>query len=142
VFSVTADARLLAPGRYDGMFIVSPIGNGFEFLASDRVMVHVEVTPRGPAPPPAGPPAVDLQSARPNPVSSATTVSYGIPETAPVRLAVYDARGREVALLAEGTREAGWHDAEWRTEGAAAGLYVVRLVASGEVQTVTVVVVR
>ena len=85
---------------------------------------------------------IELQAARPNPAPGATSLSYSIPETVAVRLAVYDAQGREIAVLAEGLQEAGWHDAVWTPGTAASGLYVVRLLAGSEVRTTTVVVVR
>ncbi len=51
-----------------------------------------------------------------------------------LRLAVYDALGREMAVLAEGVREAGEHEVTFRGRGLPAGVYVWRLEAGGAVQ--------
>ena len=88
------------------------------------------------------PAELTLGRAQPNPVRASATISYGLPVAAAVRLAVCDALGRAVAVIADGTPDAGWHDATWTPGPAAPGLYVVRLVAGGEVRTATVVVVR
>jgi hypothetical protein len=61
----------------------------------------------------------------PNPVVRAATLSYALPEAEPVRLAVFDLLGREVAVLAEGVQPVGRH--EVRLSGLAAGVYVVRI---------------
>ncbi|HLT47525.1 MAG TPA: T9SS type A sorting domain-containing protein, partial [Rubricoccaceae bacterium] len=52
-----------------------------------------------------------------------------------VRLAVYDVLGREVAVLADGHRDAGTHRATLDASGLAAGTYVYRLTVGNEVQT-------
>ncbi|GAB5537377.1 MAG: hypothetical protein Rubg2KO_36260 [Rubricoccaceae bacterium] len=83
-----------------------------------------------------------LDVPRPNPVTSRATVPYTLAESGLVHLSVLDVLGREVSVLAEGTRPAGPALAEWRTDGLAAGLYVLRLEAGGAVQTRQVVVTR
>jgi flagellar hook assembly protein FlgD len=60
-----------------------------------------------------------------------------VPQACPVRVAVYDVTGREVAVLADGRVSAGRHEATWdgRTVrgNAPTGLYFVRLAAGGRV---------
>ena len=51
------------------------------------------------------PEALSLLQARPNPFASATTLAYELPESGAVRLAVYDARGREVIVLVDRAQE-------------------------------------
>jgi hypothetical protein len=46
-----------------------------------------------------------------------------------VRLLVYDGLGREVAVLVDGTVEAGRHTALWDATGMPSGMYVYRLEA-------------
>lgn len=41
-------------------------------------------------------------------------------------LVVYDVLGREVATLASGYREAGYHSATWNADGQASGVYFAR----------------
>jgi hypothetical protein len=72
-------------------------------------------------------PQVLQLEAYPNPLTEAVTLSYALPEAGPVRLAVYDLLGREVAVLADGMQPMGRHEA--RLDGLAAGVYVVRMEA-------------
>ena len=83
------------------------------------------------------PPSVDvfaLEAVYPNPSRAQTTVAFALPEQAEVTLAVYDIMGRRVAMLAQGTMQAGRHTIEWdgRTQMGrrlASGLYLVRMQA-------------
>ncbi len=66
----------------------------------------------------------------PNPFNPETTIPYMIPARAEVSLRVFDVLGREVAVLAAGTREAGTYFAHWNAANAASGLYFYRLDAN------------
>jgi cathepsin K len=68
----------------------------------------------------------------PNPFNPRTTLSYDVPRTGRVRLAVFDIRGRLVRELVNGTVAAGRHTAVWdgRDRGGqsvAAGVYFARM---------------
>jgi hypothetical protein len=68
----------------------------------------------------------------PNPFGSATTIRFTIPPAAnsdqqSVRLAVYDARGQEVAVLAEGALTPGTHMRELDGNKLSSGVYFSRL---------------
>ncbi|MEM8598764.1 MAG: T9SS type A sorting domain-containing protein, partial [Bacteroidota bacterium] len=78
----------------------------------------------------------------PNPTSGAATVRFGLESTSDVRVAVYDALGREVAVLAEGVREAGWHSAVLSGADLSSGVYVVRVEAGADIATRRVTVLR
>ena len=85
---------------------------------------------------------VDLSvTTAPNPTRGRTTVAFGVAERQDVRVAVYDALGREVAVLADGAYEAGRHDVVFDGAAFSAGLYVVR-VEGAEGRTAQVTVVR
>ncbi len=90
----------------------------------------------------AQPGEVALEEAYPNPFVSATTVAYALPAAGEVRLAVYDVLGRQVAVLVEGTVEAGQHTARLDAAGLAAGTYLVRLQAGDRVLTQRVTLVK
>ena len=60
----------------------------------------------------------------PNPSGGVATVALEVVEAGPVRVAVYDALGREVAVLEDGVRPAG--EARFALEGLAPGAYVIR----------------
>jgi hypothetical protein len=81
-----------------------------------------------------------LAAPQPNPARSGTTLRYGLASPARVRLALYDAAGRLVRMLADGPREAGEQAVRWdgRDDGGRAiapGLYLARLSAGA--QTIT-----
>src|SRR5690606_35711432 len=93
-----------------------------------------------PADAPAGAPA--LHGVHPNPFTREATLRFDLPSAGPVRLAVYDVQGREVAVLAEGVRAAGSHEVVLDGQGLAAGVYLARLVAGGRVQARRLVLAR
>ena len=83
----------------------------------------------------------------PNPTAGPTTVRYARGTSGPVRLAVADVLGREVAVLAEGDRGAGPHEAAFDAGRLAPGrlapcLYLARLVAGGQTVTRRLTVAR
>jgi hypothetical protein len=45
----------------------------------------------------------------PNPLNLFATVQFGLPESGPVRLTVYNLLGRSVLTLVDGNLGAGWH---------------------------------
>ena len=90
---------------------------------------------------PAGvPAALALDRAFPNPFNPATKISFAVPRTGEVELAVYDIGGRRVATLVRGSLPAGRHEVTWQGRNdqggvVASGVYFARLVYDGEVQT-------
>lgn len=83
----------------------------------------------------------------PNPFVDATTIQYRIATAAEVDLRVFDLTGRQIATLVDGVQEADDYTISWNgrsDEGmeAAAGVYVVRLEAGGEVSTIRAVKAR
>ena len=86
--------------------------------------------------------ALTLAPPVPNPTASGVRLAFSTSAAGPVRLAVYDVLGREVAVLVEGARPAGEHVAAWDASAAASGVYVVRLRAGGAVRSRTLVVAR
>jgi hypothetical protein len=132
---VLADAfNFAAAAAYDpsGQLYVATIPGDLYRVASNPV-------PAEAAAPPA---ALALDDPRPNPAAGRTTLAFDLAAPADVRLAVYDALGRRVAVLAEGTRPAGRHEVTWGADALAPGVYVVRLEAGGAALTRRVTLVR
>ncbi|MEK7315405.1 MAG: T9SS type A sorting domain-containing protein, partial [Candidatus Eisenbacteria bacterium] len=98
--------------------------------------------------PPKTPRSPWLSGGRPNPSLAGSDFSFRIQEGAAVRIAVYDARGREVALLDDGYRVAGTHAVRWngRDRGGRmtpAGVYFVTVrTGSGSVTSRKIVRLR
>lgn len=79
----------------------------------------------------------------PNPVRGSARVAFRTAQAGLARLAVYDALGREVAVLVDEVRAAGPHAAAWDASGAAPGVYLLRLTLDGvPLATARVLVVR
>jgi len=78
----------------------------------------------------------------PNPSRGRVTLGFSLPERAPVRLAVYDALGRSVAVLVDDVRAAGTYAVALDAAALPSGTYLVRLQAGGAVQTQRVTLVR
>gem|GEM_PF-2164952 len=68
----------------------------------------------------------------PNPFNGVVTIRYDLPEASPVRIAVYDLSGREVARLAQRRQPAGRHSVVWEGANTASGIYTIQLEASGQ----------
>ena len=83
-----------------------------------------------------------LHPAYPNPFTATTTVRYDLAHAGTVRLAVYDALGRRVALLVDEAKEPGRHRARFDASRLASGVYVVRMTTSNYVQTHRLTLVR
>ena len=86
-------------------------------------------------------------AARPNPFSPSTTLSYDLPAEGPVQVAVYDVKGRRVAMLRNVLEGAGRHTVSWdgkdeRGTPVATGVYFARVTAAGSSQSLKMVLLR
>ena len=86
--------------------------------------------------------ALALDAPAPNPSRGAVRLRFALPAAGAATLAVYDALGRRVAVLADGPRASGWHEATWAPLNAAAGTYVARLTTPDGTRTRRVTLVR
>jgi hypothetical protein len=80
------------------------------------------------------PTSYSLDQNYPNPFNPSTTIRFGLPVAASVRLTVYDALGREIGTLLNGEQSAGYLTVTWNgTNDAgvrvASGVYFYRLQA-------------
>ena len=83
-----------------------------------------------------------FSSVYPNPFRSAAQIAFTLPEPMPVRLTVYDALGREVAVLADGKYGPGRHTITFDAGEQASGLYLYRLVTPRGAEAGRIVRVR
>jgi hypothetical protein len=65
----------------------------------------------------------------PNPFSQTTSIGYTLADRCPVRLELYDALGREIAILASGIQEEGNHAVHFDAQALPTGMYFYRLIA-------------
>jgi len=71
----------------------------------------------------------------PNPFNPSTRISYSIPYASDVRLSVFDAAGREVAVLVDARQSAGLHHVTFIGKAFSSGVYFCRLQGDGQVKT-------
>ena len=83
-----------------------------------------------------------LGAVHPNPSRAEARVAYTLPRAGAIRLAVYDALGREVAVLADGLHGAGAHEAVLDGAALAPGVYVVVLEGEGARATAKLTILR
>ena len=93
------------------------------------------------------PEAFAVTAVYPNPFSQHVTIQYGLPETAHVRMAVYNMLGQRVQTLVDGTKSEGFQTVDWDGRAAdggtlSSGVYLIRFEAGDSIQSRTVIYVR
>ena len=68
----------------------------------------------------------------PNPFNPSTTIRYQLEKTGEVRLSVFDITGKEIAVLVNGSQNAGDHQVEFYGENLSSGVYLYRLVSEDQ----------
>jgi len=91
--------------------------------------------------------ALSLGTGEPNPFNPQTSIDYTVPESAPVRLAIYDAGGRLVRMLVDGVVPPGagsvmWNGRDDHGSAVSSGVYFVRLTSGKQVRTSKVVLLK
>ncbi|MFH2056442.1 MAG: M4 family metallopeptidase [bacterium] len=86
------------------------------------------------------PQSLALEQNFPNPFNASTVISYTLPRSAAVKLAVYDILGRKVATLVDEEQRAGTHRIMWdgvdaQQSPVASGVYLYRLQTPESVRT-------
>jgi hypothetical protein len=81
------------------------------------------------------PKAYALMQNYPNPFNPSTVIKYQLKDAARVTLKVYDMLGKEIAILADETQEAGYHSARFEGASLAAGVYFYSLKAGSYTAT-------
>ena len=80
------------------------------------------------------PKAYELDQNYPNPFNPSTTIKFSIPQAGNVNLTIYDAVGKEVAVLVNENVDAGQYNIQWNAAGFSSGVYFYRLEADNFVQ--------
>jgi hypothetical protein len=81
------------------------------------------------------PDAFKLNQSYPNPFNPASTFTFSIPQTANVRLSIYNVLGQEVATVVNETLNAGSYSRTFNAAGLASGAYFYRLTAGENTET-------
>jgi hypothetical protein len=91
---------------------------------------------------PSSPAIVQLYQNYPNPFNPNTIIRYQLPKSALVNLSVYDILGREVSVLVNERKKAGYHEVKFDGTGLSSGVYFYRLTAGSYVETRKLVLMR
>lgn len=78
----------------------------------------------------------------PSPFNPTTQLQFGLEQTDCVRLMVFDANGKLVSTLIEGSLSAGHHSIGWNGSGMASGIYIFKLKTGHGSQTKQAVLMR
>jgi len=81
-------------------------------------------------------PAADFSLSQnyPNPFNPSTIIYYALPKRSKVTLTVFNLLGQEVTKIAEGEKEAGYHEVQFDGRNLESGVYCYRLRAGNFVQ--------
>jgi hypothetical protein len=109
-------------------FFISTGGRGSLDTGIDYTFNRVGQAAAGPAD------EVGLVRNYPNPFNGTTIMSYDLNKGGRVRLMIFDAAGRCVAVPADENQSPGRHSVRWEADGMPAGLYVCRIQTDGSVK--------
>ncbi len=116
------DKSIQASGKYLYRLKQIDIDGTFEY--SDEVEINL-----------GSPNNFELAQNYPNPFNPTTSISYSIPNDALVTLAIYDALGKEVAVLENGFRTAGNYSHTFDASNLSSGMYFYTIRSGNFVQT-------
>jgi hypothetical protein len=88
------------------------------------------------------PKSYSLDQNYPNPFNPSTVIKYAIPENSFVTLKIFDALGREVALLVNSQQSAGVHTVNFNASNLTSGIYFYQLNAKNFSQVKKMMVLR
>ena len=140
ILTIPADA---VPGGYAGQMILSVTYTGnakssprLPRQSEAEVLITAEVLSQD------IPEQFTLLQNYPNPFNSSTTISFGLPRPAEVKLTVYDVLGQEVFTAVEAFRYAGVQSKRLGFGNLPSGIYYYRIVTEGFSQTKKMVIMR
>lgn len=91
---------------------------------------------------PCGVPVPEVRPLDAAEVGGGVRVRYALKESAQVQLGVYDLAGRCIAVLEEGLRAPGLHEALWDRAGAESSVYFIKLRTGGSAFTRRIILLR
>lgn len=124
--------RIFIDNNLDGVFNDSLFVIGVISTSADAGLQQERELPR----------EFGLMQNYPNPFNASTTIPFELPETAQIRLDLYNILGQRVATLEQGVFEAGRHTVILDGSRLSSGIYVYRLQAGSFSQSRTLLIVK
>ncbi len=78
----------------------------------------------------------------PNPFNPSTVISFQLPVSSSVKLAVFDILGRKIATLVDGKSSAGLQEVTFNAQGLSSGMYFYRLETNGYTLTKQLTIIK
>ena len=128
----------LSPGLYTGRVEMTAVPG----VSPSGIVVLYKITSRTGVGDVAVPANAMLGQNYPNPASGYTTIPIVVPSRCRMEVALYDVYGRRVTVLHDGMMEAGSVSLPFDASALAAGMYFVKLVDAGRIETKVLVVRR
>ena len=83
-----------------------------------------------------------LSSAYPNPFNPSTTIDFAVPFQSDVLISIYDISGKKIKTLVAQNYLAGNHSIIWNAGNYSSGVYFVRMVSEGYVDSQKLMLVK
>jgi hypothetical protein len=112
------------------LYRLKQIDNDGSFEYSD--VVEVEVIPDH----------YELSQNYPNPFNPSTTIQFSLPKQSQLRINLYNMLGEQVATIAEGMYETGYHKIKFSANYLPSGTYVYRIESNNFVQTKKMILIK
>lgn len=123
----------LAGAQYGDVFVVR---SGFWYLAGSSFVTSVDY-PDGEIPY-----QYTLMQNYPNPFNPSTTIRFALPAADEVRMVAYDLLGREVAILIDEHKAAGYHDVVFDAQRLSSGVYIYQIRAGEFMDTKRLILIK
>jgi hypothetical protein len=112
----------------------TPVMNATKMDTRFELVINPGIASSNPATPEL-PVVVSLEQNYPNPFNPSTQIRYELPQSADVRLDVFNIQGQRVATLVNQTQHAGVHTLTFDASALSSGVYVYRLQTGNTVLT-------
>jgi len=83
-----------------------------------------------------------LKQNYPNPFNPSTVIEFSIPKDGNISISIYDASGKEIAVLVSGFKTKGNHSVDFNASNFSSGIYFYKLKADGFEQTKKMLLVK
>jgi hypothetical protein len=115
------DSKINQPGKYS--YRLKQIDNNGTYEYSQ--VVEMSLNPAN---------GFVLEQNYPNPFNPSTKIRFSIPKSSMLKLSVYNVIGEEIAVLADGYYDAGYHEVNFKAQNLPSGVYLYKLQYEGLIQ--------